>query len=151
MRFSGIPAGGRSLGIDSKIGVRIKQARKNLRLSQMALADRIGVSYQQVQKYERGSGRLSLFRLAQIADALGLPLLSLLAGVDDNGNGGVGVGEPESEYGHDLPGRHPVNREEAELLALFRRLECPDLRAGVLLQLKGLVAIVAGSRRQERR
>ncbi|MFN3512538.1 MAG: helix-turn-helix domain-containing protein [Phenylobacterium sp.] len=56
--------------VDIAIGARIRLRRKSLGVSQSALADRIGVSFQQVQKYERGANRVSGSTLVLAAQAL---------------------------------------------------------------------------------
>lgn len=56
--------------IDHEIGRRIKQRRTDLGLNQQSLAARIGVSYQQVQKYENGTDRVGASRLYAVAKAL---------------------------------------------------------------------------------
>jgi transcriptional regulator with XRE-family HTH domain len=56
--------------IDLAIGARVRLRRKSLNLSQGALAARIGVTFQQVQKYERGANRISGSTLVSVADAL---------------------------------------------------------------------------------
>ncbi len=57
--------------VDSWVGGRIAGRRQALGLSQTALAERVGVSFQQIQKYETGINRISASRLHQIALALG--------------------------------------------------------------------------------
>lgn len=57
------------------IGARIKDARLQAGLSQEALGDAIGVTFQQIQKYERGANRVASDRLERIADALGKPIM----------------------------------------------------------------------------
>lgn len=57
--------------VDSWVGGRIASRRQALGLSQTALAERVGVSFQQIQKYETGINRISASRLHQIALALG--------------------------------------------------------------------------------
>ena len=61
--------------IDAFVGTRIALRRAALGLSQTALASRLGISFQQVQKYESGSNRVSASRLHQIAIALALPVM----------------------------------------------------------------------------
>lgn len=56
--------------IDIAIGARMRLRRKSLGISQGALADQIGVSFQQVQKYERGANRVSGSTLVAVAAAL---------------------------------------------------------------------------------
>ncbi|WP_421933539.1 helix-turn-helix domain-containing protein [Phenylobacterium sp.] len=55
---------------DLAIGARIRLRRKSLGISQGALAERIGVTFQQVQKYERGTNRVSGSTLVAVAAAL---------------------------------------------------------------------------------
>jgi len=56
-----------------------------LRLSQTALGEAIGVTFQQIQKYERGANRISFSRLVEIAQALGCRVLDLIGDLDDGG------------------------------------------------------------------
>lgn len=60
--------------LDAQVGARIAARRVALGLSQTALAQRVGVSCQQVQKYEGGQNRISASRLHHLALALGLPV-----------------------------------------------------------------------------
>ena len=62
--------------VDSFVGARIAWRRAALGLSQTALAQRLGISFQQVQKYEAGANRVSASRLHQIATILGTPVAS---------------------------------------------------------------------------
>ena len=55
---------------DLRAGNRLRELRLLRGLTQMALAERVGVTFQQIQKYENGSNRLSASRIAQIARAL---------------------------------------------------------------------------------
>lgn len=61
-------------GIDSAVGKRIRQRRKMLGLSQTELAVRVGVKFQQVQKYETGVNRVAASRLWKIAETLKVPI-----------------------------------------------------------------------------
>jgi transcriptional regulator with XRE-family HTH domain len=60
--------------IDAKVGQRIRRRRFLLGMTQQTLAKSIGVAFQQVQKYESGSNRVSASRLVQIANALAVPV-----------------------------------------------------------------------------
>jgi transcriptional regulator with XRE-family HTH domain len=57
-------------GIDKIIGNRLRARRLELHISQSELADKVGVSFQQVQKYEKGINRIGAGRLSQIASVL---------------------------------------------------------------------------------
>lgn len=56
--------------VDQYVGSRIRLRRNMLGLSQETLGERIGLTFQQVQKYEKGSNRVGASRLQQIADVL---------------------------------------------------------------------------------
>lgn len=60
------------------VGRNIRALRLARGLSQGALAGKVGVSYQQLQKYERGENRVGADRLARIAETLGVPVAILL-------------------------------------------------------------------------
>jgi transcriptional regulator with XRE-family HTH domain len=70
---------------DVIIGDNIRVHRLSRKLPQSALADAIGISFQQLQKYETGKTWVSAARLVQIAGVLGVPVLTLLAGVPGAG------------------------------------------------------------------
>lgn len=82
--------------IDVATGARVRQARQRQRMSQTALAEAIGVSFQQVQKYERGVNRISVSALVGIAKALGVPPAELIDEADPGQRAvedrGVGIG-----------------------------------------------------------
>ena len=59
---------------DAEVGQQIKRRRAILGLTQWRLADQIGISFQQLHKYEVGANRIPALRLHQIAQALGAPL-----------------------------------------------------------------------------
>jgi transcriptional regulator with XRE-family HTH domain len=69
--------------LDVALGLRIRQRRKALGVSQTALADAIGLTFQQIQKYERGFNRVSFSRLVDIAHALNCRVVDLIGDLDD--------------------------------------------------------------------
>jgi transcriptional regulator with XRE-family HTH domain len=71
--------------IDVYVGNRIRAQRKASGLSQERLAQALGVTFQQVQKYERGANRVSASMLSRAAFALGAPIGSFFPGVDPDG------------------------------------------------------------------
>ena len=60
-------------GVDKYVGSRVRMRRLMLGMSQGKLADAIGLTFQQVQKYEKGTNRIGASRLQQIANALQVP------------------------------------------------------------------------------
>lgn len=66
---------------DVSVGQRIRAFRKAAGLSQTDLADEIGVTFQQLQKYEKGTNRVGAGRLSLIAKALDVPITAFFDGV----------------------------------------------------------------------
>ncbi|MCR5878061.1 helix-turn-helix domain-containing protein [Phenylobacterium sp. J367] len=75
---------GRTAALELAIGARIRTRRRQLGLSQTDLAEKLGVSFQQVQKYERGANRVAASTLIAAAEALGATVSSLV-GEDPSG------------------------------------------------------------------
>lgn len=74
--------GTRSAGdVDRHIGERLRQRRLERDMSQEILAERLGITFQQVQKYERGVNRISASRLFDIATVLELPIADFFEGL----------------------------------------------------------------------
>jgi transcriptional regulator with XRE-family HTH domain len=72
----------RPSAVDIAVGGNVRIWRMAKGLSQAALAKRLGVTFQQVQKYETGGNRITTGRLVRIAGILGVPLSALLQGAD---------------------------------------------------------------------
>ena len=66
--------------VDIEVGHRIRIERLSRGLSQTALANELGVTFQQVQKYEKGVNRVGAGRLTKIAEVLGVPVGTFFAG-----------------------------------------------------------------------
>ncbi len=63
-----------NLNIDLFVGKKIRFRRKMLKMSQKTLGHHLGVTFQQIQKYEKGLNRVSAGRLKEISDILEVPL-----------------------------------------------------------------------------
>jgi len=126
--------------IDKKIGTRIRQIRKGFGLSQIELAERVGLSFQQIQKYEKGATRMSVFRLQQISEALGIHITDFFK----EGEFVLKVSGPILEY---TPGEPPLehfrllNKEETIILKLFRKIRNKKLRESLLKQIQGVIEL----------
>ena len=64
--------------VDVEVGQRIKVLRNDVGISQTVLAEELGVTFQQVQKYEKGVNRVGAGRLTKIAGVLNVPVSKLL-------------------------------------------------------------------------
>lgn len=76
------PPANRATDIDRHVGLKIRERRVMLGLSQQQMADMIGVTYQQAHKYERGINRISAGRLFEIAQALNVPVSYFFDGLN---------------------------------------------------------------------
>src|ERR1700704_6909118 len=79
---------------DAEIGRRVRTLRLQRSLSQTALADALGITFQQVQKYEKGVNRISSGRLVRIAEILKVPITFFFEGLakDQKRSPGVDFG-----------------------------------------------------------
>ena len=77
--------------LDAMVGAKIRMFRINRGISQAVLAERIGVTFQQVQKYEKGANRVGASRLAQIASVLGISVGELF---ETSSDGSVDLDSP---------------------------------------------------------
>ena len=82
--------------VDLHVGARVRMRRKFLGMSQEGLADTIDLTFQQVQKYERGSNRISASKLYEISRALKAPVSYFLVGYGES-EGVEGFSESASE------------------------------------------------------
>lgn len=123
--------------IDLYLGTLVRLRRRKLGMSQAVLGARIGVSFQQVQKYENASNRIAASVLVQIADALEIAVGELLPEGP--------VVRPDDE--HVAPfARDPAHRA---LVAAWSKLD-DDQSTQVLNLVLGLAQKNAGVRRRPR-
>jgi transcriptional regulator with XRE-family HTH domain len=123
--------------IDVHVGKRVKLRRTLLHISQEQLAGDVGVTFQQVQKYESGHNRVSASRLYDISRVLNCPISYFFEDINAETTGGrkmpsardkEGVREDEEDYEAD-----PIQRTESlELVRAYWRLHSADLRQNVL-------------------
>lgn len=103
--------------IDVHVGNRIKLRRKMLKFSQEKLAYLLGVTFQQIQKYENGQNRVSASRLWDLGEVLQVPVSFFYADMDEETVGS----SPMMMYGESgkkpyLPQVDPMEKEESLLL-----------------------------------
>ncbi len=70
--------------LDWHIGIRIREQRENLGITQGELARAAGISYQQIHKYERGANRISAGRLGHLASIFNVPIQIFYDGFDSS-------------------------------------------------------------------
>jgi transcriptional regulator with XRE-family HTH domain len=124
--------------IDKHVGRQLRWRRNQLNLSQEALAERLGVTFQQVQKYERGANRVSAGRLYELARALDTTITYFFSGAEvvDQALTRAGVAE-EAEDG-DFAG--PIDTDSVDLVIAFRSIADPRVRKNILALVKSQAA-----------
>lgn len=110
--------------IDSLVGKRIRARRQALRVSQAELGKAIGVRFQQIQKYESGTNRVSASRLWAIADVLGVDVVHFFEGIRSADSTKTGI---EATPTDDLA--FLTDRETLEMVDLYRSLPAPQKHA----------------------
>jgi len=115
--------------IDLHVGGRIRMRRKVLGVSQERLAEALGLTFQQVQKYERGSNRVSASKLYEIARALSAPVSYFFEGLSDPALGGDRMAEDGvDQFMHDFL----MTPEALELAAAFPKIRRGRVRRRLL-------------------
>jgi transcriptional regulator with XRE-family HTH domain len=120
----------RSRILDAEVGQSIRLHRKNAKMTLQGLADRLGIAYQQVQKYETGVNRVGAGRLMEIAEILNIPVASFFEsprGRVEDAATAAGT-TPDSETG--MQGR--------QLLVSFLRIKDPQKRRAALAFIRSL-------------
>ena len=109
--------------VDKKVGQRVRSRRLEIGMSQERLAELLGVTFQQVQKYEKGVNRIAVSRLLDIATALEISASRFFDGLEKRG-----VAEDATDYVNDAL----ATPEGAQLMALFAGIKSQKVRRRVL-------------------
>ncbi|WP_262695005.1 helix-turn-helix domain-containing protein [Kordiimonas aquimaris] len=111
--------------IDIHVGQRVRARRKMLGLSQTQLGQELGVTFQQVQKYERGTNRIGSSRLFRMSSTLDVPVAYFFEGAETK--------LPGYDSIEDIVGDGVFDREETqELVDAYYRIADPRIRKKVL-------------------
>jgi transcriptional regulator with XRE-family HTH domain len=118
--------------VDRRLGQRVRTRRLEIGMSQERLAEVLGVTFQQVQKYEKGVNRIAASRLWDISGALDLPVARFFEGI---GPGRAkGVAEEDESFAHEVLS----TPEGMQLIALFASINSPKVRRRVVELVRAL-------------
>lgn len=127
--------------VDIHVGRRLRLKRTFLGLSQEAVGKQIGVTFQQIQKYERGINRMGASRLYDFAKALGIQVSYFFEGFGDyalnDSNAAMGAAEPNAPA---FESENVNNRETLEVMRAYYRIKNPALRKRVVELIKAMSA-----------
>ncbi len=125
--------------IDAHVGSRVRLRRTLLGMSQEKLGEALGLTFQQVQKYERGVNRIGASRLFDLARVLDVPISFFFDDMPDTmGNGASrrSFGFAEGQEGFEDDTLH--RRETLELVRAYYRITDPSVRKRVFDLIKSL-------------
>jgi transcriptional regulator with XRE-family HTH domain len=129
-RYSRSARGGGPNPVDVHVGSRLRLRRTLLGMSQEKLASAIGLTFQQVQKYERGANRIGASRLFELARVLEVPISFFFEDAPNEHGAhtppGAGLGAAEEANGID--GDPLSRRETLELVRAYYRITDPKVR-----------------------
>jgi transcriptional regulator with XRE-family HTH domain len=125
--------------VDVQVGSRVRLRRNMLGLSQEKLGDSLGLTFQQVQKYERGANRIGASRLYELSRVLDVPVAFFFDDVDPVRAPAIpgGFAEPPAEAFDSDPLRR---RETIELVEAYYAVEDPAVRRRLFDLSKALAA-----------
>jgi transcriptional regulator with XRE-family HTH domain len=124
--------------IDIHVGGRVRFRRMMLGMSQERLGEQLGITFQQIQKYEKGTNRIGASRLQNIASVLSVPIAFFFEGAPGRGGDGVAV-EGESQSGSFVVD-FLSSSEGLQLNRAFVRIADPKVRRRIV----DLVRAIAG-------
>ena len=125
--------------IDAQVGSRVRIRRMLIGMSQERLGELLGLTFQQVQKYEKGVNRIGAGRLFEVSRILGVPIDFFYEGVASQGEGDFSESEaapPVMEF--------VSSGEGLQLSLAFMKIKDPKVRKRVLDLVKSLAEETAG-------
>ncbi len=121
--------------VDAYVGGRVKLRRGLIGMSQTQLADNLGITFQQVQKYEKGANRIGASRLFQISRHLGVPVQYFFEGAESVMNGGENASENSVGDSFD---QFLKSSTGIELCRSFSAIDDPAIQKKLLALVKSL-------------
>jgi transcriptional regulator with XRE-family HTH domain len=129
--------------VDTHVGKRLRLRRTILGLSQEAIAKSVGVTFQQVQKYEKGSNAMNASRLYECSQVMQVPVGYFFEGLDHSVSRSYGISgfaEEEDKLHHNH--KKVSDRESLEMMKAFKRIAEQSVRK----RLSDLVRAIADSK-----
>ncbi len=129
---------GRANSIDGHVGNQLRQRRALLGYSQEKLAGEVGITFQQIQKYENGANRVSASRLYQFSKVLDIPVNFFFENYGSNENS-ANFGFSDSEQAS-FDGQEDImsKKETLELIRVYYSIQSPKLRKDLFKLVKSM-------------
>ncbi len=121
--------------VDEHVGKKLRDRRTRMGISQESLAKTSGITFQQVQKYERATNRISVSRIFEFANVLQVPISYFFEGfIGDND---YQLAEETTPFAHE--GAAPES-DIKELISAYNKIEDPEMRQSVKTLIKGIAS-----------
>ena len=133
----------RTAYVDSHVGHRLRERRILLGMSQTRLGDSLGLSFQQIQKYERGIDRISVGRLVHMAHVLDVPITYFFDELSEPGDSDQAGPESLAEKAGNgtFSSEDPMSkRETLELVRAYYQIEQSELRKHVFALIRSIAS-----------
>ena len=118
--------------VDVHVGQRVRQRRWMVGMTQQQLGDKVGIKFQQIQKYETGANRISASRMWDIAQVMGVPVSFFFEGLESQTSGELAA-EPRGDVLND--------KETVDLLRAYYAI--PDTQRRKLFDLARVLSAAA--------
>lgn len=128
---------GRASSIDEYVGARLKQRRTLMGFSQERLADSVGITFQQIQKYENGANRVSAGRLYEFSKILQVPVNFFFDSINQ-GDTPLGLAE-NNQAGFESQEDLIQKKETIDLIRTYYQIKNEDQRKDLLKMIKTMV------------
>lgn len=132
---------GRANSIDEHVGLQLRQRRALMGYSQEKLAEQVGITFQQIQKYENGANRVSASRLYEFSKVLDIPVNFFFENYGSNENRiQFGFSDQEQATIDGGPGQDDVmsKKETLELIRVYYSIQNPKLRKDLFKLVKSM-------------
>ncbi len=149
-RGRGRTASGKPNPVDIHVGARVRLRRTLLGMSQEKLGEAIGLTFQQVQKYERGANRVGASRLYDLSRVLEVPVSFFFDDMPEEVSSKSVHERREMSESPDPFDNDPMNRRETlELVRAYYRITDPNQRKKIFELVKSMGALQAGDADQK--
>lgn len=135
--------------VDTHVGKRLRARRVGMRISQSDIGKKLGVTFQQIQKYENGSNRVGASNLFKLAGALDVPVAYFFEELPKGMAGGFAEGNQDGfDHGKGKGKTHdPMSEPESiKLVHNYFRIDSPAVRQQVFQLVKSIADDEAGKK-----
>ena len=137
--------------VDAHVGARIRLRRTLLGITQTKLAEAVGLTFQQIQKYEKGSNRVSASKLCEFSRVLDVPVSFFFDDMPDDlrERGGLATFPAASLPADAQQSDLMTKRETLELMKAYHRIADPLVRKRLYDTFKAIASAYGGDRKTE--